>query len=75
MGPTANVSAATIRQAIQDEQRESELCRTCKLEISEKERQYHKGNKNIDIFTFCCNPVDQMCVSSSERFGMENVNC
>ena len=72
-GHQTTVSESVIRQAIRDEQLETELYRVCKLEISEAESKYNYGCKYKNIYTFGCDPTEQICVSFAKELETTGV--
>ena len=66
-GHRTTVNEKVIRQAMRDEELQTELHRLCKQETSNAESNYNYNNKHEDIYTCCCDPTEQICVTLLKR--------
>ena len=58
-----------VKQVMLDKGLQTEMCRFCKLQMSNAYGKHNYSNKCKDIYTCCTGPSKQICVTSAEKFA------
>ena len=67
------VSESVLRDAIQQEQLQSEKYDFMMLEVSNAESKYHDGCKQLQVRTFHCDPMEQISITLSKQMEVSGV--